>query len=143
MASEFGMWTYWRDKYYNLVDALKVQYPEVLASQPALRLEIVRIEAYEALIDKIMDAVEESRCGDDDDKFPMWRTYRDDRGYEGALRAHYRDELKKNEPLRIALQNISQAKATLDKWMLDKAAEEDLDDDERAENNAFNAGGRD
>lgn len=143
MSEEFGMWTYWRDKYYNLVDALKVQYPELLAKQPALRLEIIRIEAYEALIDKIMDAIEESRCGDDDSKFPMWKVYRDDRSYEGALRAYYPGELKKNESLRIALQNISQAKATLDKWMLDKAADEELDDDERAERQVFNAGGRD
>lgn len=143
MSSDFGMWSYWRDKYYNLVDALKEQYPEVLAAHKDLRHQLIRIEAYEALIDKLMDALEEGMGDADEGNFPMWSHYRRDHGYEGALRTHYAAELKKNEPLRVALQNITEAKAVLDSWMKGKAEEDSLDDDERSERNAFNAGGRD
>lgn len=120
-APNYHMWPYWRDKYYDVVEALKDYYPEVLAAEEALRLEVVRISAYKALIDRIMAEHEERRLAADPDAVPMWSSHRDDRGYTGALEAHYMDLLAVTEPLRIALQNIMDARATIDRWMTAKA----------------------
>ena len=51
--SSIAMWTYWRDK-HGIIDALVHQYPDTLATTPALQMALHQIRANEALIDKIM-----------------------------------------------------------------------------------------
>lgn len=115
------MWSYWRDKHFNVTDALKDYYPNVLAAELSLRLELIRIEAYQALIDKLMDALEERHSDTDEDFSPMWTYHRENNGHKAALERHYAAELKSSEPLQLALQNIREAEAAVDKWMCDKA----------------------
>jgi hypothetical protein len=52
-STDYTMWPHYRAKYYDLVDALEECFPDVLAEQGHLRQEVIRIKAYEALIDKI------------------------------------------------------------------------------------------
>jgi predicted kinase len=126
--TNYRMWTYWRDKYYNKADALKNCFPEVLAREPSLRAELIRIEAYESLIDKLMSAFEDAQADSDEDSFPMWRTYRDKYGYDEALQRQYGAELRKTEALRVAVQNIKDAEATIEKWMTEKADAQEEDE---------------
>lgn len=123
-ATNYRMWPYWCDKYYTKAAALKDYYPEVLEAEPLLRLELIRIEAYEALIDKLINALEEGQSDTDDSSFPMWRIHREEYGYVEALKRHYAGELKKNEALRVALQNIQDAESAIDKWMTERADSE-------------------
>lgn len=120
-SPNYQMWPYWRDKYFDIVDAMNDYYPEVLAEQEKLRIEVIRITAYTALIDKLMDAHEDGRAAADPDVVPLWPIHRADRGYVGALQEHYGDLLRKNEPLRVALSNILSARAAIDSWMSEQA----------------------
>lgn len=122
-APNFHMWPYWRDKYFDPVEAMRDYYPEVLAAEEPLRLEVIRIDAYKALIDKLMDEYEDRRMDADPDAVPLWTIHRNDRGYVGALETHYQDLLAKHEPLRVALKNVAEARAAIDAWMTAKADE--------------------
>jgi hypothetical protein len=122
------MWSYWRDKYFSKSEALKAYYPELLETERSLRLELIRIDAYQALIDKLMDALEDAQLEADDDSSPMWKYHRENYGYAGALTRQYEAELAKNEHLRIALENIQDAETAIDKWMTEKA-DAQLDED--------------
>ena len=120
-APNYQMWPYWRDKYHDAAEAMKDYYPEVLATEELLRLEVIRIEAYKALIDKLMGAHDERRLAADPGAMPLWSIHRDDRGYVYALQDRYADVLQENEALRVALKNIIEARAAIDSWMTAKA----------------------
>lgn len=119
-AQNYPMWPFWRDKYYNVVDALNAYYHDVVAAELSLRLELIRIEAYQGLVDKLMGLLE---LAADDSDVPLWPRRREDCGYVGALNRYYVQELQQNEPLRVSLQNILDAEAALDKWMTGKVDE--------------------
>lgn len=122
MASpNYHMWPYWRDKYFDPVEAMRDYYPEVLAAEETLRLEVIRIDAYKALIDKLMAEHEDRRLETDAEAVPLWSVHRDDYGYVGALQERYASLLAENEPLRVALKNVADARATIDAWMTAKA----------------------
>lgn len=120
-APNYHMWPYWRDKYFDVAEALKDYYPEVLAAEESLRLEVIRISAYKVLIDKLMGEHEDRRLAADPAAVPLWSIHRDDRGYAGALQHHYADLLRASEPLRVALKNITEAGAAIDAWMTARA----------------------
>lgn len=52
------MWTYYRDKYYSPRAALEHQFQGELAKDPRLQFAVHQIEAAEALINQIMEALD-------------------------------------------------------------------------------------
>lgn len=127
-STNYRMWSYWCEKYFSKSEALKAYYPELLETERSLRLELIRIEAYQSLIDKLMDALEDAQANADDDSSPMWKYHRENCGYAGALKEYYGEELTKNEHLRVALENIQAAETAIDTWMKEKA-DAQLDED--------------
>ena len=125
MQPNFAMWPFWREKYMSPVGAMQDYYPEVLAAEPALRLELIRIEAYETLIDKLMAAHEDRQVESDSDAVPLWSAYKDRLGYAEALTRYYGALLQESEPLLVALKNIAEAEAAIDSWMTNKSRERD------------------
>lgn len=55
----------------------------------------------------------------------MWEYWRDDKGYENALRDYYSKALKSDHRVRDALQGLKNAEATIDFIMDQYEIEED------------------
>lgn len=53
MSQPAHMWTYWRDK-RGIVEALRCDYPDILALSPTLQQALYQIQAAEALINRLM-----------------------------------------------------------------------------------------
>jgi hypothetical protein len=60
-------WAYYRDKYYSRIFALEEQYPNLVKKTPELQFAVCQIKAAEALIDKVMDDLEQEARTDDTD----------------------------------------------------------------------------